>query len=138
MADPSESGPKHDPVLTQNMGQRKGSGFFDVSSQNFGPRVSPTVETKNNFDTLQNEEDCFDTEHGLWEKEMLMVRKFYEINTQSPDNVFSSWSEKLKAYYVRLTKFDPVKEALVETNVEDELEVESETDESARDIARGV
>ncbi|MFS7916645.1 hypothetical protein Hanom_Chr03g00179741 [Helianthus anomalus] len=76
------------------MGQRKGSGYFDVSRQNFLPRVSPIVETKNAFDTLQNEEDCFDTEHGLWENEMLMVRKFYETNTQPPDDVFSWWSEK--------------------------------------------
>ncbi|MFS7919713.1 hypothetical protein Hanom_Chr03g00215931 [Helianthus anomalus] len=103
----------------------------------FGPRQDPLVETKNAFGSLQ-EDDCFDTEHGLWEKEMLMVRKFYETNTQPPDEVFSSWSEKLKAYYFMLTKFDPVKDALVETNVEDEVEVESETDESARDIARGV
>ncbi|KAM0060980.1 hypothetical protein Hdeb2414_s0004g00130571 [Helianthus debilis subsp. tardiflorus] len=116
----------------------RGSGFFDISQNNFRPRQSTLVETKNSFDTLQNEEDCFDTEHGLWEKEMVMVRKFYETNTKPPDDVFSSWSEKLKTYYVMLTKIDPVKENLVETNVEDEVEVESETDESARDIARGV
>ncbi|MFS8033148.1 hypothetical protein Hanom_Chr17g01566111 [Helianthus anomalus] len=69
---------------------------------------------------------------------MLMVRKFYETNTQPPDEVFASWSEKLKAYYLMLTKFDLVKEAMVETNAEDEVEVESETDELARDIGFGL
>ncbi|MFS7993024.1 hypothetical protein Hanom_Chr12g01089171 [Helianthus anomalus] len=69
---------------------------------------------------------------------MLMVRKYYETNTQPSDEIFSSWSEKLKAYYLMLTKFDPAKEAMIETKGEDEVEVESETDESARDIARGV
>ncbi|MFS7961355.1 hypothetical protein Hanom_Chr08g00714001 [Helianthus anomalus] len=54
----------------------KGSGFFDVSKNTFGPRKSPNLEVKNTFDALQNEEDCFDTEHELWEKDMLMVRKF--------------------------------------------------------------
>ncbi|MFS7991459.1 hypothetical protein Hanom_Chr12g01070991 [Helianthus anomalus] len=69
---------------------------------------------------------------------MLMVRKFYETNTQPPDAVFKSWSEKLRAYYVMLTKFDPTNEAMIETKDEDEIEVESEMDESARDIASGV
>ncbi|MFS7991463.1 hypothetical protein Hanom_Chr12g01071031 [Helianthus anomalus] len=69
---------------------------------------------------------------------MLMVRKFYETNTQPPDDVFKSWSEKLRAYYVMLTKFDPTSEAMIETKDEDEIEVESEMDESARDISSGV
>ncbi|MFS7996540.1 hypothetical protein Hanom_Chr12g01131131 [Helianthus anomalus] len=122
----------------QNEAQRKGSGFFDVSKNSFGPRQCPSLETKNSFESLQVEEDCFDTEHGLWEKEMLMVRKFYETDTQPPDDVFKSWSEKLRTYYMMLTKFEPVNEAMIETKNEDEIEVESETDESARDIARGV
>ncbi|MFS7994561.1 hypothetical protein Hanom_Chr12g01107501 [Helianthus anomalus] len=116
-------GPKKDHGLSENKAQRKGSGYFDVSQNNFGSRQSPILETKNTFGKLQDEEDCFDTEHGLWEKEMLMVRKYYETNTHPPDDAFSSWSEKLKAYYVMLTKFDPV---------------ESESDEAARDIAHGV
>ncbi|MFS8023776.1 hypothetical protein Hanom_Chr16g01455511 [Helianthus anomalus] len=122
----------------QNETKRKGSGFFDVSKNMFGPRESPKVETKNAFGSLQDDEDCFDTEQGLWEKEMLLVRKFYETNTQPPNDVFKSWSEKQRAYYVMLTKFDPVNEAMIETKNEDEIEVESETDESARDIVRGV
>ncbi|MFS7999397.1 hypothetical protein Hanom_Chr12g01165641 [Helianthus anomalus] len=69
---------------------------------------------------------------------MLLVRKFYESNTCPPDDIFTSWSDKMKAYYVMLTKFDPVKEAMGERSVENEVEVESETDESARDIVRGV
>ncbi|MFS7912250.1 hypothetical protein Hanom_Chr02g00127791 [Helianthus anomalus] len=69
---------------------------------------------------------------------MLMVRKYYENNTCPPKDIFSSWSDKVKAYYVMLTKFDPVNEAMVETTNEDAIEVESETDESARDIARRV
>ncbi|KAJ0771216.1 hypothetical protein HanPI659440_Chr07g0266501 [Helianthus annuus] len=115
----------------------RGSGFFDVSQNNFGPRQSPVLETKNSFGKLQDEEECYDTEFGLWEKEMLLVRKFYEADTCPPDDVFTSWSDKMKDYYVMLTKFDPVKEAMVETSVENEVEVESETDESARDIVRG-
>ncbi|MFS8013783.1 hypothetical protein Hanom_Chr15g01337161 [Helianthus anomalus] len=122
----------------QNEAQRKGSGFFDISRNSIGSRGSPTVETKNSFGTLQDVEDCFDTEYGLWEKDMLMVRKFYETHTQPSDDVFKSWSEKLQAYYVMLTKFDPVSEAMVETRNEDEIEVESETDESARDMVQGI
>ncbi|MFS7920106.1 hypothetical protein Hanom_Chr03g00220451 [Helianthus anomalus] len=127
-----------DPVLMEVKRPKNGSGFYDVSRNNFGPRQSPTFETKNSFDTLRNEEDCFDTEHGLWEKDMLMVRKYYEMNTQPSDDVFKSWSEKLRAYYVMLTKFEPVNEAMVETRSEDEIEVESEMDESARDMVRGI
>ncbi|MFS7969648.1 hypothetical protein Hanom_Chr09g00811641 [Helianthus anomalus] len=69
---------------------------------------------------------------------MLLVRKFYETNTCPPNDIYSSWSDKMKAYYVMLTKFDPVKDAMVETSVENEVEVESETDEAARDMASGV
>ncbi|MFS7999088.1 hypothetical protein Hanom_Chr12g01161871 [Helianthus anomalus] len=65
-----------DPILMQKSGTKKGSGFFDVSQNNFGPQVSPIVETKNSFGKLQDEEECFDTEYGLWEKDMLLVRKF--------------------------------------------------------------
>ncbi|MFS8019152.1 hypothetical protein Hanom_Chr15g01400501 [Helianthus anomalus] len=141
---PTISRKKYKPKLSRSKSMlyrpspKEGKWFFDISKSSFGPRESPRVETKNSFDTLQNEEDCFDTDHGLWEKDMLMVRKFYETNTQPSDDVFKSWSEKLRAYYVMLTKFDPVNEAMVETKNEDEIEVESETDESARDIARGV
>ncbi|KAJ0869919.1 hypothetical protein HanRHA438_Chr11g0494401 [Helianthus annuus] len=138
LVSPNIYGVNSDPVLMEVKGPKNGSGFYDISRNNFGSRQSPTLETKNSFDTLQNEEDCFDTEHGLWEKDMLKVRKFYETNTQPSDDVFKSWSEKLRAYYVMLTKFDLVNEAMVETKNEDEIEVKSETDESARDIARGV
>ncbi|MFS8034923.1 hypothetical protein Hanom_Chr17g01586931 [Helianthus anomalus] len=125
--------------MIDNLSEKsKGSGFFDVSLNNFGHRKSPNLEVKNTFDAIQNDEDCFDIEYGLWEKDMLMVRKFYETNTPPSDDVFKSWSEKLRAYYVMLTKFDPVNEAMVETKNEDEIEVESETDESVRDIVRGV
>ncbi|MFS7958689.1 hypothetical protein Hanom_Chr08g00681721 [Helianthus anomalus] len=116
----------------------RGSGFFDITQNYLGPQKSTLVETKNSFDKLQDEEECFDTEYGLWEKELLLVRKFYETNTCPPFDVYSSWSDKMKAYYVILTKFDPVKDAMVETSGENEIKVESETDEAARDIARGA
>ncbi|MFS7969647.1 hypothetical protein Hanom_Chr09g00811631 [Helianthus anomalus] len=53
--------------MVDNLSERsKGSGFFDVSKNNFGPRQSPILETKNMFGKLQDEEECFDTEYVLW------------------------------------------------------------------------
>ncbi|MFS7972583.1 hypothetical protein Hanom_Chr09g00846521 [Helianthus anomalus] len=125
--------------MVDNLSERsKGSRFLDVSKNDFGSRQSPKLETKNTFGMLQDKEECYDTEFGLWEKEMFLVRKYYETNICPPVDVFSSWSDKMKAYYVMLTKFDPVNEAMVETSVENEVEVESKTDESARDIVRGL
>ncbi|MFS7905446.1 hypothetical protein Hanom_Chr01g00047791 [Helianthus anomalus] len=74
--------------VVENLRNSRGSGFFDVSQNNFGPRQSSILETKNTFRSLQDDEDCFDTEHGPWEKEMLMLRKFYKTNSHPPDDVF--------------------------------------------------
>ncbi|MFS7954812.1 hypothetical protein Hanom_Chr07g00635041 [Helianthus anomalus] len=69
-------------AMVDNLREKsRGCGFFDVSQNNFGPRQNKLVETKSSFGKLQDEEDCFDTEHGLCEKDMLIVRKFFETNT---------------------------------------------------------
>ncbi|KAF5821978.1 hypothetical protein HanXRQr2_Chr01g0021101 [Helianthus annuus] len=107
-------------------GPVKGSGFFDVSKNVFGPGPSPNVNTKNSFGTLQDEEDCFDTDLGLWEHEIEMVKKFVETSTRPKIEEYSSWSENMRKYYDGLTKING-----------DEAEVESETDEMVRFMKLG-
>ncbi|KAM0007323.1 hypothetical protein Hdeb2414_s0144g00812601 [Helianthus debilis subsp. tardiflorus] len=98
----------------------KGSGFFVVSKQAFGLGPSPNVNTKNSFGTLRDEEDCFDTELGLSELEIEVVKKFVETSTRPEIEDYSAWFENMRKYYDNLTKVNG-----------DEVEVESETDEMA-------
>ncbi|MFS7904281.1 hypothetical protein Hanom_Chr01g00034291 [Helianthus anomalus] len=99
----------------------KGSGYFDVSKQVFGHGPSQNVSIKNSFGTLRDEEECFDTDPGMWEHEIEMVKKFVETSTRPKIEEFSSWSENMRKYYDGLIKVNG-----------DEAEVESETDEMVR------
>ncbi|KAJ0436324.1 hypothetical protein HanHA300_Chr16g0589491 [Helianthus annuus] len=121
---------KHDgPILDAVMGQNvrsKGSGFFDVSKQDFGLGPSLSVNVKNSFGSLRDEEDCFDTDLGLWENEIEVVKKFVESNTRPKLEDYDSWSANMKKYYDSMTKMN-----------EDD-EVASETDEMARFMKSGV
>ncbi|KAJ0698738.1 hypothetical protein HanOQP8_Chr10g0347961 [Helianthus annuus] len=118
-------GPILDPVIGQAM-KSKGSGFFDVSKQDFGLGPKQVVNTKNSFGSLCDEDDCFDTDLGLWENEIEIVKKFVESNTRPKIEDYGSWSANMKKYYDGLTKMN-----------EDD-EVASETDEMARFMKSGV
>ncbi|MFS8010221.1 hypothetical protein Hanom_Chr14g01294531 [Helianthus anomalus] len=104
----------------------KGSGFYDVTKNMCGPGPSPNINTSNSFGALRNEEDCFDTELGLWENEIEIVKKFVESNTRPKLEDYDSWSANMKKYYDGLTKMN-----------EDD-EVASVTDEMARFMKSGV
>ncbi|KAJ0786389.1 hypothetical protein HanOQP8_Chr02g0054891 [Helianthus annuus] len=121
---------KHDgPILDAVMGQAtrpKGSGFFDVTKQDFGLGPSQKISVKNSFGSLRHEDDCYDTDLGLWESEIEIVKKFVESNTRPKIEDYDSWSGNMKKYYDGLTKMN-----------EDE-EVASETDETARFMKSGV
>ncbi|KAM0008633.1 hypothetical protein Hdeb2414_s0108g00796921 [Helianthus debilis subsp. tardiflorus] len=116
-----------EPVLEVNEGSAVmaqkvyGSGFYDVSKNVFGSQSSPLCNTKNSFGKLRDEEECFDTDLGMWEHEIEMVKKFVETSTRSKIEEYSSWSENMRKYYDGLTKVNG-----------DDAEVESETDEMAR------
>ncbi|KAJ0698737.1 hypothetical protein HanOQP8_Chr10g0347951 [Helianthus annuus] len=125
-ASPNVYGLYSDPVLIENKGPKHGSGFFDVSKQNFGLGPRQIVNTKNSFGSLCDTEDCFDTELGLWENEIEVVKKFVESNTRPKLEDYDSWSANMKKYYDGLTKMN-----------EDD-EVASETDETARFMKSGV
>ncbi|KAJ0532525.1 hypothetical protein HanRHA438_Chr09g0380391 [Helianthus annuus] len=99
----------------------KSRGYFDLSKRDFGHGPSSNVSTKNSFGTLCDEEECFDTDLGLWEHEIEMVKKFVESNTRPKIEGYSAWSENLRKYYDSLTKVDG-----------DEAEVESDTGETAQ------
>ncbi|MFS7996178.1 hypothetical protein Hanom_Chr12g01126921 [Helianthus anomalus] len=118
-------GPILEAVVGQTM-KSKGSGFFDVSKQEFGSGPSQTVNTKNSFGSLRDEEECFDTDLGLWENEIEVVKKYVESNTRPKIEDYDSWSGNMKKYYDSLTKMN-----------EDD-EVASETDETARFMKSGV
>ncbi|MFS7969329.1 hypothetical protein Hanom_Chr09g00807901 [Helianthus anomalus] len=98
----------------------KGSGFFDVTKQDFGHGPSLNINTKNSFGTLRDEEACFDTEIGLWENEIEVVKKYVDSNTRPKIEDYNSWSGNMKKYY----------DSLMKMNEDDE--VASETDETAR------
>ncbi|KAJ0490420.1 hypothetical protein HanHA300_Chr12g0455251 [Helianthus annuus] len=112
---------KDGPIASGPTVKPKGSGYFDVSRNVSGPGPSPNVNTKNSFGTLRDEKDCFDTDLGMWEREIEMVKKFVETNTRPKIEEYSSWSENMRKYYDGLTKVNG-----------NEAEVESETDEMAR------
>ncbi|MFS7908562.1 hypothetical protein Hanom_Chr01g00084611 [Helianthus anomalus] len=117
------------PILEKIIGpnvKSKGSGFFDVTKQAFESGPSPNVSTKNSFGTLRDEEECFDTELGLWENEVEVVKKFVESNTRPKLEDYDSWSANMKKYYDGLTK------------INEDDEVASETDEMARFMKSGV
>ncbi|MFS7973153.1 hypothetical protein Hanom_Chr09g00853241 [Helianthus anomalus] len=118
-------GPILDPVMGQAM-KSKGSGFFDISKQEFGYGPSQNVNTKNSFGSLRDEEECFDTDLGLWENEIVVVKKFVDSNIRPEIEDYESWSASMKKYYHSLTKMN-----------EDD-EVVSETDEMARFMKSGV
>ncbi|KAM0037327.1 hypothetical protein Hdeb2414_s0014g00436811 [Helianthus debilis subsp. tardiflorus] len=107
-------------------GPIKGSGFFDISKQVLGSGPSPNVSTKNSFGTLRDEEECFDTDLGLWEHEIDVVKKFVDSQTRPKIEDYDSWSGNMKKYYDSLTKMN-----------EDD-EVASETDETTRFRKSGV
>ncbi|KAJ0751608.1 hypothetical protein HanLR1_Chr05g0195241 [Helianthus annuus] len=103
-----------------------GSGFFDVSKNEFGTQLGSSYKTSNSFGTLRDEEECFDTEIGLWENEISVVKKYVESNTRPKIEDYDSWSGNMKKYYDSLTKMN-----------EDD-EVASETDETARFMKSGA
>ncbi|MFS8013827.1 hypothetical protein Hanom_Chr15g01337621 [Helianthus anomalus] len=115
-----------DPVLIENKGPKNGSGYFDVSKQTFGLGPRQGLNTKNSFGSLRDTEDCFDTETGLWENEIEVVKKFVESNTRPKLEDYESWSANMKKYYDGLT------------NMKEDDEVASETDETARFMKSGV
>ncbi|KAJ0535202.1 hypothetical protein HanRHA438_Chr09g0408941 [Helianthus annuus] len=117
------------PILETVMGQTvksKGSGYFDVSKQAFGPGPSSNISTKNSFGKLRDEEECYDTDLGMWEHEIEAVKKFVETSTRPKIEDYNVWSENMRKYYDSLTKLNG-----------DEAEVESETDEMARFMKLG-
>ncbi|KAJ0657449.1 hypothetical protein Hdeb2414_s0023g00635381 [Helianthus debilis subsp. tardiflorus] len=99
----------------------KGSGYFDVSKQDFGPGPSSNISTKNSFGTLLDEEECYDTELGLWGHEINMVKKYVEASIRLRIEDYSAWPENMRKLYDSLTKVDG-----------DETEVESDTGETAQ------
>ncbi|MFS8006708.1 hypothetical protein Hanom_Chr14g01252371 [Helianthus anomalus] len=103
-----------------------GSGFYDVSKNDFGSQSGPSCKTTNSFGVLRDEEECFDTDLGLWEHEIEKVKKFVETSTRPKIEEYSSWSENMGKYYDGLTKMN-----------EDD-EVASETDEMARFMKSGI
>ncbi|KAJ0719352.1 hypothetical protein HanLR1_Chr08g0280761 [Helianthus annuus] len=119
--------PVMDPVLSAGSSGKgvakktNGSGFYDVSKNVFGSQVGPTCNTTNSFGTLRDEEDCFDTDLGMWEHEIEMVKKFVETSTRPKIEEYSSWSENMRKYYDGLTKVNG-----------DEAEVESDTGETTQ------
>ncbi|KAJ0929086.1 hypothetical protein HanRHA438_Chr04g0201071 [Helianthus annuus] len=98
------------------------SFVFDPNPYKFGP----TCDTTNSFGTLRDEVDCFDTELGIWEHKIEVVKKFVETNTRPKIEDYSGWSENMRKYYDSLTKVNG-----------DEAEVESKTDEMARFMKLG-
>ncbi|KAJ0950213.1 hypothetical protein HanPSC8_Chr02g0045541 [Helianthus annuus] len=87
------------PILEVVMGQKvksKGSGFFDVSKQTFGAGPSQIVNTKNSFRTLRDEEECFDTDLGLWDHEIDVVKKFVDSRTRPKIEDYDSWWGNMK------------------------------------------
>ncbi|MFS7956786.1 hypothetical protein Hanom_Chr07g00658611 [Helianthus anomalus] len=74
----------------------KGSGFFDVSKQDFGLGPSQNINTKNSFDSLRDVEDCFDTDLGLWENEIKVIKKFVDSDIRPKIEDYDSWSGNMK------------------------------------------
>ncbi|MFS8013817.1 hypothetical protein Hanom_Chr15g01337521 [Helianthus anomalus] len=91
-----------------------------------GPGPNPNVNTSNSFGALRDDEDCFDTDVGLWEKEIEIVKKYVESNTHPKIEDYDSWSGNMKKYYDSLTK------------INEDDEVASETDEMARFMKSGA
>ncbi|KAM0038933.1 hypothetical protein Hdeb2414_s0012g00376281 [Helianthus debilis subsp. tardiflorus] len=123
---PNIYGLHSDPVLIENKSPKCGSGYFDVTKQNFGLGPKQGVTTKNSFGVLRDEENCYDTELGLWDNEIEVVKNFVESNTRPKLEDYDTWSANMKKYYDGLTKMN-----------EDD-EVASETDEMARFMKSGV
>ncbi|KAF5768172.1 hypothetical protein HanRHA438_Chr14g0644211 [Helianthus annuus] len=98
-----------------------GSGFYDVSKNVFGSQDGPMCNVKNSFGTLRDEDGCFDTDLGMWEHEIEIVKKLVENNTHPKIEEYGSWSESMRKYYDGLTKING-----------DEEEVESDTGETAQ------
>ncbi|KAJ0879940.1 hypothetical protein HanRHA438_Chr10g0457281 [Helianthus annuus] len=101
----------------------KGSGYFDVSRQAFGPGSSP----KNSFGNLRDEEECFDAELGMWEHEIEVLKSFVETSTRPKIEDYNAMVRKMKKYFDGLTKMNG-----------DEVKVESKTDETARFMKIGT
>ncbi|KAJ0555220.1 hypothetical protein HanIR_Chr07g0299591 [Helianthus annuus] len=101
-------------------------GILMSRKHNFGLGPKQGVSTKNSFGTLRDEEECFDTDLGLWEHEIDVVKKFVESNTRPKLEDYDSWSVSMKKIYDGLTK------------MKEDDEVASETDETARFMKSGA
>ncbi|KAM0039816.1 hypothetical protein Hdeb2414_s0012g00386431 [Helianthus debilis subsp. tardiflorus] len=125
---PSNLEPVLQPIVDSIIKAQKtyGSGFYDVSKNDFGTQLGPSCKTTNSFGTLRDEEECFDTDIGLWEHEIEKVKKFVETSTRPKIEEYSLWSENMRKYYDGLTKM-----------IEDD-EVASGTDEMACFMKSGV
>ncbi|MFS7964178.1 hypothetical protein Hanom_Chr08g00747151 [Helianthus anomalus] len=126
---PNIYGLKSDPVLEPVMIQKDpkgGTGYFDTS---VGLSVRPSLNTKNAFGVLRDEMENFDTKTGLWDHEVEVVKKYSKSCSSPPDVVYEAWNESMKKFYKELTGNVITR---VESNQDDEVEVESETDETAR------
>ncbi|KAJ0789042.1 hypothetical protein HanPI659440_Chr05g0198971 [Helianthus annuus] len=97
------------------------SGYYDISKNSFGSQSGPTCNTKSSFGSLCDEEECFDTELGMWEHEIEVVKNFVETSIRPKVEEYHAWFENMRKYYDGLTKVNG-----------DEAAVESETDEMAR------
>ncbi|MFS7909493.1 hypothetical protein Hanom_Chr02g00095241 [Helianthus anomalus] len=113
-------------INNSSLGSNSGTGYFDTS---VGLRASPSLNTKNTFGVLRDEVENFDTESGLWDHEVEIVKKYSSPSSNPPDAIYEAWNENMKKFYQELTK--KVVNS-VGKNVDDEVEVESETDETAR------
>ncbi|MFS8035303.1 hypothetical protein Hanom_Chr17g01591481 [Helianthus anomalus] len=115
----------NDPVLEPVL-PKDGTGYFDTT---VGLRTSPSLNTKNTFDVLRGEVEHFDTKRGLWDHEVEIVKKYSSPSSNPPDVIYEAWNENMKKFYQELTK--KVVNS-VGKNADDEVEVDSETDETAR------
>ncbi|MFS7937358.1 hypothetical protein Hanom_Chr05g00426641 [Helianthus anomalus] len=112
--------------MKSSLGPSGGTGFFDTS---VGQKASSSLNTKNTFGVLRDEVDCFDTKIGLWDHEVEVVKKYSASCSNPPDVIYEAWNENMKKFYQELTK------KIVNSvgkNMDDEVEAESETDETAR------
>ncbi|MFS8013807.1 hypothetical protein Hanom_Chr15g01337421 [Helianthus anomalus] len=119
------SNPVLEPVLKQK-DPKDGTGYFDTT---VGLRASPSLNTKNAFDVLRNEEENFDTKSGLWDHEVEIVKKYSTLSSSPPDEIYEAWNESMKKFYLELTKKMDNSDGI---NMDDEVEVDSEADETAR------
>ncbi|XP_035841305.1 formin-like protein 2 [Helianthus annuus] len=93
-------------------------------------KVSNRIEGLNDEDG--SDDECLNVDVGLWEYEIKEAQKYFKSNTQPPNQEFDKWSDRLKEYFSRLKKEESTKEAMDSRANEDNVEVESEMDETTR------